>query len=91
MMKKIKMFILPTCPYCVAALRWMDELYAENSSYRAIDIEIIDESANPEIAGQHDYYYVPTYYVGDKKAHEGAASLEKIRLVFDAALVACKA
>jgi len=64
----------------------MEDIFAEDSRYRAVEIEIIDESAFPEIADQHDYYYVPTYYVGDRKLHEGAASIKKIRRVFDAAL-----
>jgi len=85
-MKKIKLFIMKSCPYCKMALSWMDTLFAENSDYRRLDIEIIDELAEPVIAARHDYYYVPTYYVGDKKMHEGAASLKKIKHVFDAAM-----
>jgi len=85
-MKKITMFIKATCPYCKAALRWMDELYAENEKYKALMIDMIDEDVHPDLSDQYDYYYVPTYFVGDEKKHEGAASLEKIRRVFDAAL-----
>ena len=85
-MEKIKMFILPSCPYCMAALRWMDDLFAEHPMYKELEIEIIDESAHPDVANRHDYYYVPTFFVGDRKLHEGAASLKKIRRVFDAAL-----
>jgi len=85
-MEKVKMFVLPYCPYCIAALRWMDDLFADCPGYKELDIEIIDESAQPDVANRHDYYYVPTCYVGDRKLHEGAASLEKIKLVFDAAL-----
>ena len=64
----------------------MDELYAENDAYKALEIEKIDELVHPDIAEKYDYYYVPTYFVGDKKQHEGAASLEKIRRVFDLAI-----
>ena len=85
-MKKVKMFIKYSCPYCREALRWMDDLFAENEKYRSLDISIIDENEHPAISDAHDYYYVPTYYVGDNKLHEGAASMEKIRKVFDAAL-----
>ena len=85
-MKKITMFIIASCPYCKAALRWMDELLAENAKYRQLEIEKIDELEHPEIADKFDYEYVPTYYVGDEKLHDGAASKEKIRRVFDAAM-----
>ena len=85
-MQKITMFTMKSCPYCQAALRWMDELLRENAAYKALEIEKIDELVYPDIADRYDYYYVPTYYVGGVKLHEGAASLEKIRKVFDAAL-----
>jgi len=64
----------------------MDELYAKNPEYLSLELEIIDESKRPDIAGKYDYYYVPTYYLGDEKLHEGVASPEKIKRVFDAAM-----
>lgn len=85
-MKKITMFMMESCPFCKRALSWMDELIAGNPEYKRLDIEKIDELIHPDIAGRYDYYYVPTYYVGEEKLHEGAASLEDIRHVFDAAL-----
>ena len=86
MMKKITMFMMESCPYCKKARRWMDELYAENAAYKTLEIEQIDEALRPDVAEKYDYFYVPTYYVGDEKVHEGAASLEIVRRVFDAAL-----
>lgn len=86
-MKTITMLVISTCPYCHAALRWMDELFEENEKYKALTINIVDEDLQPEIADKYDYYYVPTYYVDDKKLHEGAASSKIIRRVFDTALV----
>ena len=77
---------MASCPYCRKALAWMDELISADTRYKAIEIETIDESINPDIAKQFNYYLVPTYYVGGKKLHEGAASLEIVRRVFDAAL-----
>ena len=85
-MLKITMFTMESCPYCKQALRWMDELLASNCAYSALEIEKIDELVHPEIANGYDYYYVPTYYVGSEKLHEGAASPERIKLVLDAAL-----
>lgn len=85
-MKKITMFTMASCPYCQAALHWMEELLAENPAYKSLEIEKIDELVRPDIAEQYDYYYVPTFYVGGKKLHEGAASLKKIQRVLDAAM-----
>ncbi|MCL2126008.1 MAG: thioredoxin family protein [Oscillospiraceae bacterium] len=85
-MKKITMFTMRGCPYCNAALRWMDELAAEDPKYLSIEIEKIDEVASPGIASKYDYYYVPTYYIGGEKLHEGAASRDIIERVLNAAL-----
>ena len=85
-MKKITMFTMKSCRYCRAALNWMDELSAENDQYKSLDIEYIDERDNPVLARKYDYYYVPAFYIGGKKMHEGAASLEIIRRIFDTAL-----
>ena len=82
------MFIIASCPYCKAALGWMDELKEKNPEYKNLEIEIIDENEHPEIADKFDYHYVPTYYVDDKKVHEGAANLRKVNKVFKAALKA---
>ena len=85
-MKKVTMFIIQSCPYCKEAMRLMDALYAENPSYKSLDIQIIDENQHPEISDQYNYSYVPAYYIEEEKLHEGAASLDKIRRVFDAAM-----
>ena len=85
-MKPNRMFTMASCPYCQKARRWMDELMAENPAYRALSIDIVDEVEQPEYAEQFDYYYVPTYYVDGKKVHEGAATKQIVRRVFDAAL-----
>jgi thioredoxin 1 len=85
-MKPVQLFILKSCPYCRSALAWMDELKKENPHYASIDINIIDEGEHPEIADNYDYYYVPTYYIDGTKVHEGAASKEIVKSVFDKAL-----
>jgi len=64
----------------------MDVLFAENPEYLSLEIEKIDETVHPEIADKYDYYYVPTFYVGSEKLHEGAATIKKLKRVFDAAL-----
>ena len=85
-MKKITMFIISSCPFCMDAFRIMEALFKENPEYLALKIEKIDETIYPDVAKKYDYYYVPTFYVGDEKMHEGAASMKKIKRVFDAAL-----
>ncbi|MCH3965258.1 MAG: thioredoxin family protein [Clostridium sp.] len=80
------MFVTSWCPYCKQALNWMKEIQNENPEYKNIDVEIIDEERSPEIAKKYDYYYVPTYFVGENKIHEGVPSKEIIRQVFEKSL-----
>lgn len=59
----------------------------ENPGYRDIDLQIIDESEQADLANSYDYYYVPSYYLEGKKMHEGVATKKKIAAVLDAALL----
>jgi glutaredoxin len=85
-MKDIKMFMMATCPHCRRALELMDEIYAEHAEYKKIKLEKIDETKDPDYAAKFDYYYVPTFYVGEEKLHEGVPSKEAIERVFEAAM-----
>ena len=60
------MFITSWCPYCKKAFSMMKDLKDENPKYKDIEVKVIDEELEPEIAKQYDYYYVPTFFV-DKK------------------------
>jgi len=84
-MKPVFMFITDWCPYCKQAYSIMEDLKNTNPQYAHIDVEIIDEERQPEIAKQYDYYYVPTYFVNGVKVHEGVPSKDIIRKVFEAA------
>ena len=83
--KKITMFTMASCPFCRMAHRWLDAVLAEHPEYNDIELEIIDEVRHPDIANRYDYWYVPTFYVGDDKVHEGAATKKKIKKVFEKA------
>ncbi|MCL1793047.1 MAG: thioredoxin family protein [Oscillospiraceae bacterium] len=85
-MKKILMFTMDTCPYCKSAHKWMDEILKSDARYKAIPLTIVDENKNPEISAKYDYSYVPTYYLDGEKVHDGAASFEIVKKIFDAAL-----
>ena len=80
-MGKITLFYLPDCPYCKAAIKWMEELRGGDADYGRLEIERIDERRGADIAERYDYYYVPTFYVNGVKAHEGAASREIVEAV----------
>ena len=69
----MKLFILENCPHCRNARRWINQ----------IEIELIDEQINSELADQYDYYYVPALFDGNTKLHEGVASKDGLKKIFD--------
>ena len=90
-MKEILMFYLTGCPYCAGARRAIEAL-KEEEKYADITVNMVTESALPEIAEQYDYYYVPTMAADGKKlyeAHPGESYeeiLAHVREVFDTVL-----
>lgn len=91
-MKKLTLFYLETCPYCINAKRALAELQEEKPAYGDVVIDWIEESRQPEIADRYDYYYVPTVYEGRTKLYEAdpsqnyAAIKESLRAALDAAV-----
>ena len=71
-MKKITLFHLDTCPYCINAKKALTELIAEDPTYGEVEIDWIEESRQPALANQYDYYYVPTIYDGQTKLYEAS-------------------
>lgn len=86
-MKPIIMFITDWCPHCKRASKWMEELLAENPKYSELQLRVVDEEKEPDFSKQYDYYYVPTYYLDGVKVHEGVASKEIIRDIFERSLI----
>ena len=80
-MKKVEIFVLRSCPYCVKAKKAVEELKVNNENYARVSVNWVDESEEVDYANEHDYYYVPSVYYDGKKyfeAHPGD-SLEKIK------------
>jgi len=80
-MKEVKMFTMETCPHCKKALLFMEEICREYPEYKSVKIEKIDESEQMD-RSKYDYYYVPTFYVGDVKMHEGVPTKEALEKVY---------
>ena len=81
-MKEVKLFMFEGCPHCRRAQELIDAILAEHPEYARVPLTVIDERLHPEVADQHDYYYVPTLFVGGEKLMEGAPSREAIEKVF---------
>ena len=86
-MRELTMFYLRNCPYCIRALKYMDELRGEDSRYAQIAVKMIEEQQEKEVADKYDYYYVPCYYLDDEKLHEGGIDKDGVRAVLEKALL----
>lgn len=84
-MKKVQMFKMEGCPYCAKAFRLIREIQKKEPELRDVDIEVIDEKQQPEIADRYDYWYVPTFYVDGEKLLEGDPSAAQVEHVLRAA------
>ena len=69
-MKKLTVFYLESCPYCIKAKDAEKEIRAENPSLRQVETEWIEESLHPDIADKYDYYRVPSVFCGSTKLYE---------------------
>ena len=81
-MRDVLMFILPGCPHCRYALEAQQALLRAHPEWRDIPLRIVDESQERAFADAHDYYYVPTWYVGGEKVFEGHAEPEDVERVW---------
>lgn len=69
-MKTLTIMYLSHCPYCQKAKRALMELVDEVPSYRNIPVEWIEESEQPSLADQYDYWRVPSFFIGKEKLFE---------------------
>ena len=85
-MKPVIMFMTSWCPFCKKAAAMIEKLKADHPEYRDVDIQVIDEEKESALADQYDYHFVPTFFVGGVKVHEGIPTKRKIKRVFKEAL-----
>ena len=85
-MPKLDLFILESCPYCIRARKYLEELRQEDPKYQTIEINLIDERKERALANSYDYYLVPTFYLGKTKLYEGIMTKADVKNVLDKAL-----
>jgi len=85
-MPKLDLFILESCPYCIRARKYLDELRQEEPKYQTIEIHLIDERKERALANSYNYYLVPTFYLGQTKLYEGIMTKADVKNVLDKAL-----
>ena len=74
----LKLFYLKHCPFCKRALKYLEELREADPTIASLPIEMIEEEEEAEVANRYDYYYVPTFYWGEEKLHEGGIYKEEL-------------
>ncbi|MBR1710968.1 MAG: thioredoxin family protein [Clostridia bacterium] len=74
MNQSLTIFYMEGCPYCRNAKKAVQELQKADPRYASIPLTWIDENKEPELASAHDYYYVPTIYLGNRKLYEASPS-----------------
>ena len=84
-MKPVKLFYLEHCPFCKKAFSYIKNLKLQDT-YKPIEIELVEESEQAELADLFDYYYVPAFYIGDEKVHEGGIFENEVEAIFKKAL-----
>ena len=84
-MKQVKLFYLKNCPFCKKAFAYMEKL-KQQDIYKPVEVELIEESEQAELADRYDYYYVPTFYINDEKVHEGGIFENEVEAIFKKAL-----
>ena len=85
-MKPVMLFYQRNCPFCKKALNYIEQVKAANPELRDVEIEMIEETEQPEFADKFDYYYVPTFYVDGEKIHEGGIFIDEVEAVLRKAL-----
>lgn len=85
-MKNVKLFYLKHCPFCKKALRYIDEAKVKYAELANVEIEMIEESEQADVADKFNYYYVPTFYVDGVKVHEGGIYPEEVEEILRKAL-----
>lgn len=68
-MQELRLFYLPSCPYCKKALAAIEEL-KKDSRYADVAITYVDERKEAALANSYDYWNVPTFFLGESKIYE---------------------
>ena len=71
---ELKFFYSPGCPYCRQAEYLIGQLVKEHPEYGKIDIRRIDETRESAVAERYDYWYVPSFFLGEEKLYEADSS-----------------
>jgi glutaredoxin len=84
-MKELTYFYLTGCPFCHKADQLIEQIKAQEPRLAAVPIHKIEESQEAALSDSYDYYYVPCFFLGDRKLFEGDPDETVIRTVLETA------
>mgnify|MGYP000918041537 CR=1 FL=1 len=84
-MQKLLMFYMSSCPHCKRAFAYEEELKKRRPELCDVEVERVEEREEPERAEKYDYWYVPTYFLGEERLFSGSPKLEDIERVLERA------
>ena len=91
-MKKVLFFYVKGCPYCAQARKVRQELIEEKPEYARVEFNEVDEGAEPDLAGQYDYWATPAMFIDGEKIYEShlgekyEEARENVKRVLDRAM-----
>ena len=83
-MAKITLYHFESCPACQKAKQYMKELRAEKPELADVQVDMVDVRKNPNFQAPAPFYYVPTFFVGDKKVLEGNVTKADVEAILRA-------
>jgi glutaredoxin len=85
-MKELIFFKSPDCEYCRMAEKYLNQTIRSNPEYQEIPLQIVDEDADVDFSMKYDYDFVPAFFVGGVKVHEGITTRGQIEAILSEAL-----
>lgn len=85
-MSTITLYHFEGCPACRDAKAWIAQLQAEKPELRGAKIEMVDVQKTPGFKAPAPFYYVPTFFVDDRKVLEGSVSKDQVEYLMRSAL-----
>lgn len=81
-MRELTLFYYPECPHCQRALRFQEEIFREHPEYKNVPLRMVNENQERALADSYDYWFVPTYFLGNEKLCEGVKEKSLIEEAF---------
>ena len=80
--------VMPGCPHCRRARELIAAICKQHPELQAVPIREVDETRETAFADSLDYYYVPAFFLGQQRLHEGVPTQAVVETALRTALAA---